>query len=608
MSRPRSSSRATAGEMDLPQPAPSTPGRRRAAALTRYGGAEPEAAAAAAAAGSGSGSGTVRRRAGPAVRASPAMEAPRGPPQPLRQNTVSSAGRSSKGKSALNLLEEAKPRKGKSWCNPHRSYQWICAPYMDKWLPYPSKKTLHKTLNRLDFNAFNPYSLYEDYFVSFTTPFGMLFTLGCVTLLVLYSLFAAQVFLKDNRVQQDSFVALEDDLFFATSPATGVAVLDAAGDPLPSLDALGLSYEAVECDAEDVCAGAALEPALRGVLGLPALGPPDGSDGFRMRGHRTQARHVYTRVRLVHDGASSLDALEGGTFVVVSDGALAGLPEGGSELDEVGDPSHGFRQEFPFRGAALSAEASVRYRRHEAEFPSKVLRDAVFERYTQFYVAEAVTRTAAGGVLFEARFEMDATRHERKYVGETALDVVSNIGGILMLIKLVVLVFSVYVVQEAFKQTRKLKVNPAVARALLHKKKRQLDRFKRDLTEAHTENAMRLTRDELYDYVNSKRDSELATFRHALFSSLNTRSKNNAGNVRDVWDIASAPVKETVDEAHKAKRNDELQELVRVDEADREEDPELPKVLNILAMDEIQRQTAVLQEFLRGVSRSRRLQ
>jgi len=141
--------------------------------------------------------------------------------------------------------------------------------------------------------------------------------------------------------------------------------------------------------------------------------------------------------------------------------------------------------------------------------------------------------------------------------------------------------------------------------------------------EAHK--VMRLSLDEMYSYLNAKRDTEIATFRQALFAALHTKGSTITSTDKDgkststeeALDSSNVAANAMVqDEITRRKRMDELQgihiivvnhalvlvhhvwvlmiaDLVRLDEIHRRENPELPKMLNILAMDEIERQVCV---------------
>jgi hypothetical protein len=105
---------------------------------------------------------------------------------------------------------------------------------------------------------------------------------------------------------------------------------------------------------------------------------------------------------------------------------------------------------------------------------------------------------------------------------------------------------------------------------------------------------MRISYSDMVEYLTYKRDRELTTYKTALALSLNTRHKRG---------VLSSEHRQDDAEERRRKRLDELQDLVRVDELQRNEQnhPDLPRLLNIFAMGEIRRQAEILNDFVQSL-------
>ena len=143
-----------------------------------------------------------------------------------------------------------------------------------------------------------------------------------------------------------------------------------------------------------------------------------------------------------------------------------------------------------------------------------------------------------------------------------------------------------------------LPLQQETVKLLLWKKDDELYNLKEKLKHIDAHHVLRLELDEMFQYLNSKRDLELSSFRNSLFLSLNSRKREI--NVEEEWG-GSIQKREEVNEEYKKRRLDEPRELIRQDEV--RENPQIPKVLNILAMENIKHQTDVLNDFIHFLRR-----
>jgi hypothetical protein len=415
-------------------------------------------------------------------------------------------------KTPLNIVEDTKPEssRDRAFCDPHWAYYWCCLPYMDKWLPCPSKRTLKKTLNRIDFNAYNPYDVYQEYYHPYWTFGGILITLGCLTLLVIFSIFAVNDLIDDNRIQQTSFGAIGTIDTLMLPSTLGIQFFIGGKTPLvgPSLTTSTsftmsqyFTVTAQTCTTNtssananananvvETCNPVAVQscivndiPAICPVSRLPLIGGST-DDGF------SYGRLTVTRCSsgCAADITSVLDTPGGefGLLYYFNYSEFAGkTTQNVYDNEFVPDPSFAASKRWPIlTNRAISPVAMFQSMTYE--FPSKVLRDSTYVRSLRLHNVDYDQRFSTS-ILFDLKLALMSEALSATYYGSTILDTASNIGGIFMLCLVLIAVWSGYMTKNIFLQSRKFTVNPEVLHMLLTKKKEQLAHFKMQLTEAN---------------------------------------------------------------------------------------------------------------------------
>jgi len=375
-------------------------------------------------------------------------------------------------------------------CNLHFLYQWIFVPSNETLYP-PRKKSMCSLIYRLDFNAYNPVTAFEELYEPYTSKIGGFLTLAAFFILISYSWFtildATDSFepyrlTKRNVRPGRSLEINREDLYFYFENLDSSATTT-----------FEVTWHQCTRDESKVlanCIAIANSPCIQSTDGISSITASCPNENLIVSSG-PQGKKILLTVR--NPATSPTSSQPSGNFIttLINRGNANLRRDSGIGFDGVHRHKVAYEADvakiLQLSASFYDVETNRRWKSGKSTFGTfETRRRFLLEQNPDspnFFFSEMINSSSVSSVniSFSCALSVDPVEIDLDYQRRNFYDAISKIGGCASLLLVSLLLFGRFVVKRYFRKERAFKPRKLAFVHLLNTKRKQLEKFQREV-------------------------------------------------------------------------------------------------------------------------------